>query len=85
MKRGGSRVSLTFFFFNFFKPFRIIPRLPKCVLHTVWAFYYIHIVVEVTMNMAEYTSSWQSAAGAAEKCQYLEQLSGGSNVSSVSS
>ena len=56
MKRGGSRVSLTFFFFNFFKPFRIIPRLPKCVLHTVWAFYYIHIVVEVTMNMAEYTT-----------------------------
>ena len=37
------------------------------------------------MNMAEYTSSWQSAAGAAEECQYLEQLSGGSNVSSVSS
>ena len=23
------------------------------------------------MNMAEYTSSWQSAAGAAEECQYL--------------
>ena len=26
------------------------------------------------MNMAEYTSSWQSAAGAAEECQYLNQL-----------
>ena len=24
--------------------------------------------------MAEYTSSWQSAAGAAEECQYLNQL-----------
>ena len=28
------------------------------------------------MNMAEYTSSWQSAAGAAEECQYLNQLGG---------
>jgi len=26
------------------------------------------------MNMAEYTSSWQSAVGAAEECQYLNQL-----------
>ena len=26
------------------------------------------------MNMAEYTRSWQSAAGAAEECQYLNQL-----------
>ena len=50
---------------------RIIPWLPRCVLHIVWALYYIHIVLEVTMNMAEYTSSWQSAAGAAEECQYL--------------
>ena len=30
---------------------------------------YIHIVI-VTRNMAEYTSSWQSAARAAEECQY---------------
>ena len=30
--------------------------------------------VEVTMNMAKYTSSWQSAAGAAEECQHLNQL-----------
>ena len=33
-----------------------------------------YIVVEVTMNMAKYTSSWHSAAGAAEECQYLNQL-----------
>ena len=26
------------------------------------------------MNMAEDTSSWQSAARAAEECQYLNQL-----------
>ena len=26
------------------------------------------------MNMAESTSSWHSAAGAAEECQYLNQL-----------
>ena len=24
---------------------------------------------QITMNMAEYASSWQSAAGAAEECQ----------------
>ena len=30
----------------------------------------MHIVVEVTMNMAEYTSSWQSAAGAAVDIVY---------------
>ena len=33
----------------------------------------MYIVVEVIMNMAEYTSSWQSAAGAAEERQYLNQ------------
>ena len=33
-----------------------------------------YVVVEVTMNMAKYTSSWQSAAGAAEECQYSKQL-----------
>ena len=26
------------------------------------------------MNMARYTSSWQSAAEAAEECQYMKQL-----------
>ena len=26
------------------------------------------------MNMVRYTSSWQSAAGAAEECQYMKQL-----------
>ena len=30
--------------------------------------------VEVTMNMAKYTSSWQSAAEAAGESQYLNQL-----------
>ena len=32
---------------------------------------YIDIEVEATMNlnMAEYTNSWQSVAGAAEECQ----------------
>ena len=48
--------------------------MPKRVLHIIWALYYINIVVEVNMNMADYTSSWQSAAGAAEECQYLNQL-----------
>ena len=55
------------------KPFRIIPQQLKRVLHIVWALYYVNIVVEVTMNMAKYTSSWQSAAGAAEECQYFNQ------------
>ena len=32
------------------------------------------VEVDVTMIMARYTSSWQSAAGAAEECQYLNQL-----------
>ena len=40
----------------------------------VWALYYIQIAVEVTMNLAEYTRSWQSAAGEAKECQYLNQL-----------
>ena len=44
------------------------------VLRIVWALYYIQIVVEPTKNMAEYTSSRQSAAGGAEECQYLNQL-----------
>ena len=44
----------------------------------VWVHTYIHILVdEVTMNMAEYTSSWYSAAGAAEECQYLWDGGGG--------
>ena len=44
------------------------------VLHIVWALYYIQIVVEPTKNMAEYTSSRQSAARAGEECQLLEDL-----------
>ena len=56
------------------KPFRIIPQQLKRVLHIVWALYYVYIVVEVTINMAKYTCSWQSAAGAAEECQFSNQL-----------
>ena len=37
----------------FWKPFRIIPRLLKRVLHLVWALYYVYIVVEMTLNMAK--------------------------------
>ena len=51
---------------DFKKIFRIIPWLWKRVLHLVWAFYYVYIVVELTMN----------AAGAAEEYQYLNQLQG---------
>ena len=35
-----------------------------CFAHSLGFILYIHMVVEVTMNMAEYTSSWQSAANA---------------------
>ena len=35
-----------------------------------FSFYYVYIVVEMTMNM----TSWQSAAGGAEECQYLNQF-----------
>ena len=31
--------------------------LPKRVLHIVWALYHVYIVVQVTMNMAEYAVS----------------------------
>ena len=44
--------------------------MPKCVLHLLWALYYIYIVAEVTMNVAEYASSWQSAVGAAMPSGY---------------
>ena len=33
--------------------------LSKLFLYIVWALYYIQIVVEVTTNMAEYSSSCQ--------------------------
>ena len=60
MEEGGSHMSLTFFQKIFFvKPFRIILLLSKRVLHIVWVLYYIHIVVEVTMNIAEHTSICQ--------------------------
>ena len=45
-----------------------------CTYFGLYIIYIIHIVVEVTMNMAECTSSWQSVAGAAEECQYFNQL-----------
>ena len=54
MKGGGPRVPWTYFENDSLKKtFRIIPWLSKRVLHIVWALYYIHTVVEVTMNMAE--------------------------------
>ena len=34
----------------FLKPSGITPSLSKCVLHIVWALYYVYIVVEVTLN-----------------------------------
>ena len=49
-------------------------RLTLCAKRVVWVVYYAYIVVEVTMNMAKYISIWQSATGAAEECQYLNQL-----------
>ena len=54
MKGGGSRVPLTFFQKCFFV------KTSKRVC-TFFGLYIIHVVVEVTMNMAEYTISWQSA------------------------
>ena len=42
--------SLKFFFK---KTSRIIPWLPKRVLHIVLAWYYVYIVVEVTINTAK--------------------------------
>ena len=63
----GSRMPLTFLSKKFF--LKDVFRT-----HKVWALYYIHIAVEVTMNLAEYTRSWQSATGAGEECQYLNHL-----------
>ena len=48
--------------------------MSKHVLHIVWALYHIRVVVGVSMNMADSTSSQQSAAGAGCECQYLNQL-----------
>ena len=64
---GGSRVPLTFFLKK--NIWNNSLTVKTCFANS-WALYYIHIVVEVTINMAEYTSSWQSAAGAAEECQF---------------
>ena len=65
-------VPLTFFSKMFFCK-NHLESIPDCQ-NVFWALYYKHIVVEVTMNMAEYTRSWQSAAGEAKECQYLNQL-----------
>ena len=51
----------------FLKTIRIIPWLWKRVLHLVWALYYVYLVVEMTLNLA---NSWQFAAGAADECQF---------------
>ena len=56
-RRGGVEGGGVLLAINVF--FRISPWLSKRDLDIVWALYYIHIVVEVTMNMAEYTSSCQ--------------------------
>ena len=57
-------------FFNFFayKLSTITPRLPKRVLHLVWALNNVFVVVKVTMNMAEY-GTWQS-----QRISILNQL-----------
>ena len=61
---GGVSRAIKVFFFKFLqKPSRITPWLPKRVLHIVWALYYVYIVDEVTMNMAEY-GSWRSQQSA---------------------
>ena len=75
MKGGGVLHAINIFRqMLFWIPFRIIPWMSKRVLHIVLALCYVYIVVEVSMNMAKYTSSWQSASGAVEECQYLNQL-----------
>ena len=73
---GGPRVPLKCFQKNFFF-FKHLASFPDCqnVFCTKFDFIFdIYIVVDVTMIRAEYTSSWQSAARAAEECQYLNQL-----------
>ena len=72
MKGGGVSRAINVFWKNDFlkKTFRTIPWMSKRVLHIVWALCY---VVEVALNMTNITSSWQSAARAAEECQYLNQ------------
>ena len=52
--RGGLECHIPILKNDFFKkPFRMIPRLWKRVLHLVWALYYVYIVVEITLNMAK--------------------------------
>ena len=57
-------------FSNFFIPSEKYYKLQSCWI----TLYYIHTVVEVTMNVPKYTSSRQSATGAAKEYQYLNQL-----------
>ena len=56
-------------------------RVPKTkmvifngIFHEGGFLLYTYIKIEVTRNVAEYTSSWQSAAGAAKEGQYCNQL-----------
>ena len=66
---GGPCVPLTFFFLQKYISLFTIKNhslTVKSVLHIFCALYYQHVVVEATRNMAEYTSSWQLAARAAE-------------------
>ena len=62
---GGSRVPSTYFEKLFLKTiYNYSLAVKTCFAHSLG-----FAVVEVTMNMARYASSWQSAAGAAEECQ----------------
>ena len=57
--RGGRGLACHKDFFNFLfiqKPSRITPWLSKRILHIIWALYCVYIVVEVTLNRAEYGS-----------------------------
>ena len=56
-------------------------RVPKTkmvifngIFHEGGFLLYTYIKIEVTRNMAEYTSSWQSSTGAAKEGQYFNQL-----------
>ena len=79
---GGSRVPLRFFQKCFFKTIQnhfltVKTGFAHSLAFILYTYIYTIITIneiEVTRNMAEYTSSWQSAAGAAEECQNLNQL-----------
>ena len=58
MKGGGSRMPLTYFknvFFLVKNHLELSLTVKVCFAHSL-GFIYVHIVVEVTMDMAEYTA-----------------------------